>query len=86
MAPKGSWLNTRGLHRGVHKDTRHRTQRKGRFPDLRPRITAAVAADPVDVLSRLWSEVSLWTSVGPSLSFTMNYATETWRESLIDFC
>jgi hypothetical protein len=58
------------------------------FPDLCRRITAAIAAVPVDVFSRVWGEVEFsFDSVGPSMVFTFNCinGSRNWRDCQIVF-
>jgi hypothetical protein len=54
---------------GYIKDIVH-NERVESFPDLHRRITAAFAAVPVDVLSRVWGEVKFRFDVCGAVSVT----------------
>jgi hypothetical protein len=51
------------------------------LPDLRRRITAAVATVPVDVLSRMWGEVEFRFHVCSAVSVTYIECTK-WQQDL----
>jgi hypothetical protein len=78
IAPTESWRNTRGILLGDIEDVVW-SKRVESLPDLRRKITAAIATVPVDVLSRVWGEVEFCFDVCRAVNIAYIEFTESFH-------